>query len=198
MQTARIQGPIKSENPDAIELLQIKIEDAQEYQRQMKAANAAYKKMDKSSTTVSEMRQMLEESVPMESDSERAYCMKQICTGQRPYPAYRLTNNNAKIKSAERRLADLRKVLNTTKTEPVELVESAPEMEGVNVEESLDDMRIRIFFPGKPSDAIREILKRNGMRWSPNAGAWQRKLTLNGKSAVYNWIIPAIKKELSE
>jgi hypothetical protein len=31
-----------------------------------------------------------------------------------------------------------------------------------------------MIFPGKPSEEIRTELKRNGFRWSPMAGAWQR------------------------
>lgn len=49
----------------------------------------------------------------------------------------------------------------------------APELVGeVRIEEG--DNRVRVYFPGKPSEAVRGTLKAAGFRWSPTAGAWQR------------------------
>lgn len=39
-------------------------------------------------------------------------------------------------------------------------------------------------FEGKPDEQTREVLKRNGFRWAPSQGAWQRQLTQNGKYAA--------------
>ncbi len=39
--------------------------------------------------------------------------------------------------------------------------------------------RIQVFFPGKPSDAVRTLLKSAGWRWSNTNGAWQRQRTNN-------------------
>lgn len=44
--------------------------------------------------------------------------------------------------------------------------------------------RIQFLFPGKPDDETRQQLKRNGFRWSPREGAWQRQLTNNGIDAA--------------
>ena len=49
----------------------------------------------------------------------------------------------------------------------------------VEIRQDQDDNRIRLFFPGKPSDEQRARLKKRGFRWSPRAGAWQRQLTEN-------------------
>jgi hypothetical protein len=38
----------------------------------------------------------------------------------------------------------------------------------------VEDNRLQIFFPGKPSDTIRSELKCNGFKWAPSIGAWQR------------------------
>ena len=44
-------------------------------------------------------------------------------------------------------------------------------------------MRLQLIFDGKPKEEVRNILKKNGFRWSPHYGAWQRQLTDN---AIYS------------
>lgn len=39
--------------------------------------------------------------------------------------------------------------------------------------------RLQLVFQNKPDDSIREILKKNGFRWSPKNKVWQRQLTDN-------------------
>ena len=75
-------------------------------------------------------------------------------------------------------------------TEAVQAEASAPTGEqehaaytdGTRVVRNYDDDRLRIFFPGKPSDAQRTTLKSRGFKWSPANGAWQRQ---NTQAAVY-------------
>ena len=38
---------------------------------------------------------------------------------------------------------------------------------------------MQIFFDGKPSKEIRDAMKKAAWKWSPSAGAWQRKNTPN-------------------
>ena len=35
-------------------------------------------------------------------------------------------------------------------------------------------------FTGKPDEQVRNVLKRNGFKWSPNRGAWVRQLNNAG------------------
>lgn len=49
--------------------------------------------------------------------------------------------------------------------------------DGWRVVSDFDADRVRIYFDGKPSDDLRASLKGAAWRWSPTAGAWQRKLT---------------------
>lgn len=41
-------------------------------------------------------------------------------------------------------------------------------------------MPVQIVFDGKPEPEVRDLLKRNGFRWAPSQGAWQRQLNNNG------------------
>lgn len=52
----------------------------------------------------------------------------------------------------------------------------------VRISVNKTDNRVQIFFPDKPSDSVRYELKRNGFKWAPSVGAWQRQLN---EAAVY-------------
>jgi hypothetical protein len=43
--------------------------------------------------------------------------------------------------------------------------------------EDRDENRLVFDFDGKPSEAIRDRLKRSGWRWAPSRGQWVRQLT---------------------
>lgn len=43
----------------------------------------------------------------------------------------------------------------------------------ITIEECYSENRVRIYFPGKPDDEMRENLKRHGFRWAPSMGCWQ-------------------------
>lgn len=47
---------------------------------------------------------------------------------------------------------------------------------------NVEQNRLQLIFDGKPEDAIRAILKKNGYKWSPRNMAWQRQLTPNAIS----------------
>ena len=81
------------------------------------------------------------------------------------FPGYALTNNNAKINAAKKQLAK------------AEILASKEDREytidDITIEECYSENRVRIYFPGKPDDRMRENLKRNGFRWAPSMGCWQ-------------------------
>lgn len=49
-----------------------------------------------------------------------------------------------------------------------------------------EENRLQLIFDGKPEEAERNILKKNGFRWSPRFKAWQRQLTENAVAAVWD------------
>ena len=97
--------------------------------------------------------------------------------GRIGFPAYELTNNNANIRRMKKRLAELER-LATAEPKEYQIAH------GVTVEEDPSDVRIRIHFPDKPSEATRKVLKRYGFKWSRYNKAWQRHLNSAGRQAV--------------
>ena len=93
--------------------------------------------------------------------------------GRIGYPDYALRNNNANIHRVESRLKDLK--------ESKEKGTSEQETDVCKVVENTEQMRLQLIFDGKPEPEVRDILKKNGFRWSPKNTAWQRQLTNNAK-----------------
>jgi hypothetical protein len=94
-------------------------------------------------------------------------------------PGYVTTNNRGRIKQAKEQLAKaeyaaIRKA--TVNDQPPQPIASGP---GWEINEAIDDDRVRIHFDDKPSADIRAIVKGHGFRWAPSQDAWQRQNTEN-------------------
>lgn len=87
----------------------------------------------------------------------------------------RTTGASAERRRIEGRIAEL-EARASAPAAPPELVGEA------RIEES--DNRVRVVFPGKPSEAVRSKLKSAGFRWSPTAGAWQRMASVQAWHAA--------------
>lgn len=109
--------------------------------------------------------------------------LKPDFAGRIGFADYELTNNRAEIKRLEGRL-----VVERQKAEKAQADVSAGGFTeyaipwGMIILNTLED-RLQIIFEEKPGFDMREMLKHRGYRWSPTAGAWQRKLTQN---AIYD------------
>ena len=151
----------------AIEKLENKIADLEEKQEIMKSANAYYRK----NQTMVGFRDLRDED---------AKCMdKGIIESwdKKPYASFELTNNNANIKRLKIRLENLKKLKERAEQKEED---KYIQIDGIEVIEDATDMRIRIIFDGIPSAETRDLLKKNGFKWSPKNSAWQRQLTQNG------------------
>lgn len=95
----------------------------------------------------------------------------------KPFPTYELTNSNANIKRVKQRIETLEAV---KASKPIE-----EEHDGYTYRENAEAMRVQFHFDGKPDDETRALLKRNGFRWAPSQGVWQRQLNDNGKYAAH-------------
>lgn len=162
---------IYSDEDDAIEQLEEKAEKYRAFLEGMKKRNAHYRKHG----TMKGFEGITDERAE-ELDNEIKSSFYQV-----PYPAYELTSARQKIKAAEERAEQLKK-LKAKAEQPTE--DKYPSIDGVEVVENAEAMRIQLMFDGKPSEEIRTILKSHGFRWSPSFGAWQRQLTENGKRAT--------------
>lgn len=145
---------IFSNDPAAGEKLEAKIERLEKQQELMKAANKAILKGN--DETLRDLGFTDERIAQLKAPGQ--------CGGQ-GFPSFRITNNGANIRRLKERLACVTTAQATPETQ----------IEGSNArfEDCPSENRVRLFFPGKPSEEVRSRLKSVGFRWSPTIGAWQ-------------------------
>ena len=160
---------IKSGDEDAIERLEEKLASLKDTQEMMKAVNKAIRVKDAEKGN-EELRNM------GYSDDQITELRKPDFCGRVGYPDYALQNNNANIHRIEDRL----KSLKAAKEKGTQEIQN----QFFKVVENTENMRLQLFFEGKPEPEVREILKSNGFKWAPSQGAWQRQLTSNAKYAL--------------
>lgn len=160
---------IYSDEDDAIDQLEAKAERFRANLEYMKKCNAHYRKYG-----TMKGFDGIEDYEALDEEIKSSFY-------QVPFPSYELTSARQKIKAAEERAEQLKK-LKANAEQPTE--DKYPQIDGVEVVENAEAMRIRLIFDGKPSEDVRAVLKSHGFRWSPSFGAWQRQLTENGKYAT--------------
>lgn len=149
---------IFSDDPNAAEKLAEKIERLESRQSLMREANKLVRKND--------VEGLLNMGF---SEPAAVKLMQPDFAGRLGFADYMLTNNSANIRRLKQRLTN----------EQAKAAKQGEELEinGVKIVENMEDNRTQIFFPFKPSEAVRKQLKSNGFRWSPNSGAWQRHIS---------------------
>lgn len=160
---------IRTDDENAVEVLEKKIEDLKQAHQIMVEANKYFRKhknLDGFEGLSESMRKQVEET--------RAAWGK---PDMQPFPQYALQNSNAEIKRLEGRLKE------------IQGLKTADGLQEVNDIYSLvtdkKDMRIRISFEiGKPDQEVIDMLKGNAFKWSPKNNAWQRQLTDNAVAAT--------------
>lgn len=160
-------GVIKSDDKNALQALRDKLKTCQQSQETMKLFN----KLVRAGASKEEITEKTGLSL---KDVENA--LKPDFCGRVGFPAYTLTNNNAEIKRLQARIQTLESVEGRENKESV--------IEGIRVLENYEDMRLQLFFEGKPGSDTRSLLKSNGFKWSPKNGCWQRLLNNN---AIYSF-----------
>lgn len=161
---------IFSDDPQAIEKLKAQLEHLQKLQAFMKAANKCIRKKDK--TAFLKMEWATEK---LWQEVNTPDCFKGI-----GYPSYKLTNNNASIARIKQRITQLENVAKRTTKESI--------VAGLRIVENTEAGRVQLIFEEKPNEETRKLLKREGFRWSPTEGAWQRHLNGNGLFAAKSFL----------
>lgn len=160
--------PVRSGDPEAIAKLRARLEELERLREKMLLANKLYRKGDDEGLVALGFSREQIEAWRTSPDYFKA---------GPPFKDFELRSVRDKIKRTQARLAALARAKAQGPTEAVPVP-------GVRVVENPERMRIQIFFDEKPPAEVRQILKRNGFRWAPSQGAWQRHLNENGRQAA--------------
>lgn len=180
--TGRCNDPISSEDPSSLDKLNAKLEYLQTWHNKAKAVNAYYRK-NKSMIGFPEMSDDAADKINRQMENREVYL------SDVPFASYSLTNNNAMMKQIKDRIEAI-----TRTAAKVEKQEAQEQPEGFEIIHNTEAGRIQLIFPGKPSEAVRSVLKHHAYNWSPRFGAWQRQLTEN----AINDLNYRLLKELKE
>ena len=157
---------ISSDDPNAIQKLQDKLEMCEKSQKYMKEVNAYYRK---NGTCEGFPGMEAARAARLDESVRQAYSWD-----KQPFPSYALTNNSAEIRRLKQRIEKL------TVNQEVGFVGWT--FDGGEVVANSEEHRLQILFDEKPDEQKRSALKGNGFKWSPSQGAWQRQLNDN---AIY-------------
>lgn len=161
---------ISSDDPEAVVKLREKLADLEKLQETMKAVNAAHKKFLKNAASLDKS------PLPNEMKTTIRNYTPKYSWEPHPYPPYAMTNNGAEIRRCKQRIEQL---LEAAKQENKEY-----EVGRLRIHENIDENRLQLFFPDKPSEEIRSMLKGRGFHWSHYNGAWQRQLNNGSRYAL--------------
>ncbi|WP_276484771.1 DUF3560 domain-containing protein [Paraflavitalea pollutisoli] len=157
--TIQNNSAIYSDDPTALEQRLQKLAELQAWQQFMKDANSCIRKKDKTAFL----------QLPSATEQQWNELTKPDRVHGCGYPRYKLQYNNAEIKRQQRQIAFLQDQF----TMPVLDIT----VNDIRLLTNKDANRIQLIFPGKPSEQIRQQLRKNSFKWSPTQGAWQRHLS---------------------
>lgn len=145
---AEANTAVSSDDPEAVSKLRGKLAEAEALRARWKVINAATRKGPAALTALA-----------LTAEELRTLRFAPCGTG------FMVTNASGNIRRLAARLAEIE----------AKAAAPAPAAETVGdvVIDEVDN-RVRLAFPGKPSEAVRRELKAHGFRWSPTAETWQR------------------------
>jgi hypothetical protein len=152
-------------DPDAKYKVYEKLNNREKLQEKMQLANHIYR----STPDAEERARKLKEA----GFSEKAISAIQQANGV-PFASYQITNNSAEIRRLKERMNTMSK----------EATSSVASESNDLYDMTMSEGRYQFKFEGKPDEAVRSILKKNGFKWSPSRGTWVRQATGNGEYAM--------------
>lgn len=159
---------IKSNDRDAVQKIQEKLNLLERKQEQMKAVNRYYRKHKR----LDGCPDLSLEEIELLKEKMRSNYHYQ----DKPYLSFELSNNNQNIHATKARMEKLK---------------AAKAKETIDYDtsyfkavENTEMMRLQLFFDEKPEEEMREAIKHHGFKWSPKNGCWQRQLTDNARFSL--------------
>lgn len=160
---------IFTDDPEAVDKMRAKVDELRKLQEYMKRINKIHAAYLKNPTSIQKETDLTEAEIKKIVNYVPRYSWE-----KHPYAPYKITNNGANLRTAEKRLEELIK-RSQMETKEVEY------QNGIKVVENVEENRLQVFFPGKPDEETRTKIKRAGFRWSPTNGCWQGYLTNNSR-----------------
>ena len=151
-------------------------------QQFMKEVNIAIKKLSSYEAKEAAIKQLATKHGVMLQGNSINRILSPDYAGRVGFKAYELTNNNATIKQTSRRIEELEKAEAFEQKADAGLVATEYEGKDCNIYLDFGLNRIQVKHPVRPPQEVISQLKRNGYKWSPTNGVWQRQLTNN---AIY-------------
>lgn len=176
--TGKRADDISSDDPAAVEKLTARIEYMREQHERGKAMNKHWRKYG----TMKGFPGMSDEAA---AKMDEAINKVDVEFWRLPY-ARSTANVTANIRRLEERRQDILKRREAGDEEQA--------FNGFTVKQSGADGRVYVLFDDKPEADARDILKRNGFRWSPRNKVWQRQLTDNALYTLKHYVIPELTK----
>ncbi len=158
-------GGISGDDPEALAKLRAELASLDAAQERMKAANRAIRRKAEHAATLAALV-----SIGFE-EAQAGQLLTKDYMGRVGFPSYALQNNRANAARLRDRIAEIEAM---RKREEVEV-----ECDGFTYREDLQDNRVKFFFPAKPDQSTRDLLRRFGFKWSPSREGqpWVRQMT---------------------
>jgi antirestriction protein ArdC len=177
--------PIISGEREAITKLEAKLRSEEQHHELMVQINKALREARRKKLTYKETLAFLKERGV--ADKMAVELLKPDFAGRTGFKGFELSNSSARIRKLKERINYEKRELakrEKAKEKGPELIPATDEHPEIQVVENAEANRLQLIFEGKPPEGLRQKLKKNGFRWSPRFGAWQRQLTNNARQAV--------------
>lgn len=165
---------ISSDDPDALKRLKDKLEGLVINHARMKETNRVIRSKPKNLSTPEKLDELCGELGYARATVNELFVSDY--GGRFGLPGYMLSNSNQNIASVKKRIDSL---------------QASRDHQSVTVKkenyiyyENAEANRVQFEFPGKPSEAVRKVLKSNAFKWAPSVSRWQRNLNNAGLAAA--------------